>query len=190
MKKNAPLYISLSLSLTLFSALAMGRDVMNPDENFAAIPEEDIEEYEWKEGQVKLPPYPEDGDLIEFEVDAGNPRFEYFLDEKSLSVGEDEVVRYTLVVRSNTGAKNIFYEGIRCGAKQYKTYAYGSKGKFRESRNPQWRPIRSGGLMPYRADLLDHYLCRDAFPRTPEGAIDAIEGVGQGDTQMGGTKLF
>jgi hypothetical protein len=190
MKKTAHIVTSACFSLALFSASAMAGDILNRDGNFADIPEEEIEEYEWKEGKMKLPPYPDDDDLIEFQVDLGNPQFQYFLDEKSLSVGDDQVVRYTLVVRSHTGAENIFHEGLRCGAKQYKTYAYGTKGKFRERRNPQWRPVKSGGMMPYRSDLLDIYLCRDSFPRSPEDAVDAIEGVGQGDTQMGGTKLF
>ncbi len=192
MKKPIPLFKSICVSLVLLPVVAMGGDILNPDgRSFADIPEDQIEEYEWKEGKVELPPYPEDGDLVEFEVDGGNESFRYFLDEKSLSVGDDEVVRYTLVVRSKTGAENIFFEGMRCGAREYKTYAFGTgKGKFSPYRNPRWQAVRLGGLMRYRLDLLDHYLCRDAFPRQPEQILEAIEGIGSGDTGMGGTKLF
>ncbi len=192
MNKSILFALTTWIALILSPGLVMGGDVLNRDgRSFADIPEEEIEEYEWKEGKVELPPYPEDGDLVEFEVDGGNESFRYFLDEKSLSVGDDEVVRYTLVVRSKTGAENIFFEGMRCGAREYKIYAFGTgKGKLTPYRNPRWQAVRLGGLMRYRLDLLDHYLCRDAFPRQPEQILEAIEGIGSGDTGMGGTKLF
>jgi hypothetical protein len=145
--------------------------------NKSDIPEDEIEEYVWEEGSVKIPAYPDDDDLLEFFVDANDSRFEYFIDTKSLTIGEkDEVVRYTLVVRSKTGAENVFYEGMRCDSEEYKTYAFGTgDGKLKPFRDPQWRPIQNLQHMKYRRDLYGHYLCTPPFPRKPEEAINVIK---------------
>lgn len=38
----------------------------------------------------------------------------YFIDGSTISVGADQVIRYTLVIVSSSGAQNISYEGMRC----------------------------------------------------------------------------
>ncbi len=147
--------------------------------NRSDIPADEIKEYKWEEGGSKIPPYPDDDNLLEFFVDGVDSRFEYFIDATSLSVGEsDSVARYTLVIRSKTGAENVFYEGIRCDSEEYKTYAFGTgkgKLKLKPFRDPQWRPIQNLRHMKYRKDLLEHYLCRTPWPRDPEEVINVIK---------------
>jgi hypothetical protein len=179
----------------LLAAAVSARDpipIINEMPNKGDIPPDQIKEYEWEEGKVEIPPYPKDGDLLEFYVDGANPNFRYFIDESSLSAGElDKVARYTLVVRSKTGARNVFYEGIRCDTGEYKTYAFGvGKNKMKQMREPQWRPIRNLQHMKHRVDLLNAYLCRAPWPRLPKDAINAIKHPQHQTSQEPGYDLY
>ncbi len=139
----------------------------------------------WKEGKVALPPYPKDEDLLEFPVEADTGAvLTYFVDSKSLSVGDDGAVRYVLVIVAAQGAKNVMFEGMRCDANEYKTYAFGSgKGKFHKLRNPEWKLMRGTHLTPYRKRLKDHYLCHPEYPvaREPKAIIEALKYQDQTD---------
>lgn len=171
----------LALSLLIGSAYArkpvLGEHVESlPDQKFQ------FEEGEaWKEIDVKIPPYPDDDDLLELQLDDPNNRFTYYMDEGSLSISKaDYVVRYTLVIESNTGAKNVFYEGMRCNTEEYKTYAFGvgkgGSGKFRPSKKPEWKAIRDSGYKKLRLDLMEFYLCDDRkLPRLQSEIIDRIK---------------
>jgi len=97
---------------------------------------------EWQELEVALPPWPEQENLIPLKLDLGSFPYSLFIDGNSLSVGEDRVVRYTVVLRSPNGVENVTYEGIRCKHKQVRRYAYGSRGQFRPVRRPEWRCAR------------------------------------------------
>lgn len=180
--KHFNLLLSIAIALLLSAADVAARKpipIVDQMPNASDIPDDQIEEYKWEEGSVKIPDYPNDGDLLEFIVDGADDRFEYFIDTKSLSIGKDDsVIRYTLVVKSTTGtgAENVFYEGIRCDSGEYKTYAFGAgDGKFKPFREPTWRPIENLKHMKYRVDLHEHYLCHSVFPRKPEEAINVIK---------------
>lgn len=115
-------------------------------------------ERSWQEEAVTLPPLPETDDLIAFKVDEPVKRFRYYIDAASLSLGGDEVLRFSLVIESRKGARNVSYEGLRCSAKQYKVYAYGDgRGQFHAVRRPAWQRIND--TSPYRQQLLRNYLC-------------------------------
>lgn len=90
---------------------------------------------------IPLPPYPREADLIEFRVD-GAPSFRFFVAAGSVSVSRerDGVIRYVLVARSSEGAENVSYEGLNCGAAEYRTYATGQQGAWRRHEVP-WRPV-------------------------------------------------
>ena len=114
----------------------------------------------WQEQGVTLPAYPATSGLIPLQV--GNQHFDYFVDPKSVSVGtHDGVVRYTLVAQSSDGARNVFYEGIRCGSPgMYKTYAFGTgKGPFQPMTGADWRPIRPKIADGFRFTLYRYYFC-------------------------------
>ena len=132
-----------------------------------------IEEQEWEEAESKLPPFPLDENLVDLGLDYPGSSFSYFVDSKSLERGSDGVIRYTIVIRSTSGASNVMFEGMYCNEKTYKTYGYSTgKGKFRAARNPKWRPIREIGSKPYRNDMWKHYFC---FAENELGARDAEE---------------
>lgn len=120
------------------------------------LPEAGDEE---KEQPLVLPPYPHEENLIE--VDSARYGFPYrlFVDSASLSVGEDRVVRYTAVLRSDSGVDNVSFEGIRCVRRQFKRYAYGSVGQFYPLANNDWQYIRQTRQDIFRKLLADDYFC-------------------------------
>ena len=123
------------------------------------------------EREVALPPPPK-GDLIEFFVSAASS-FKFFIDPQSLSVGDDGVVRYTLVARSPSGAQSASYEGIRCGrAGLYRVYAFGNGAAWSKSTLAEWRPIEPRDVQRWHNELRDRYFC-------PNGAsiFSAAEGL-------------
>ena len=137
-----------------------------------------VEEYVWAEEGTTLPDYPDAENLLEVIVDLPGSKFRYFIDTKSLGYSKaDGIVRYTLVIRSKTGANNVAFEGMRCTTKEYKIYAFGDgKGTFRAMREPQWKPIVDTLYTRYRKDLWEFYLCaHKMLDRTPEKMINAIK---------------
>lgn len=75
----------------------------------------------WQEAAVKPPATFSTDQLQAIDVSAGTA-LSYGIDPKSLSVGEDGVVRYVLVARSSSGALNVLYQGVRCQTGEMKTY--------------------------------------------------------------------
>ena len=125
----------------------------NP-EDIGGVPEEK----EFSEIEMVLPAYPREKDLVEFQPRGGS-RNRFYVDARSVSIGEDRVVRYTAVIRSPSGATNVSHEGLRCLTAEYKVYAFGTKGEeWSLARAPKWQPI--GPLdANYRHGLYKDYLC-------------------------------
>lgn len=122
---------------------------------------------ELKELEVKLPPYPADDDLVAFESGAASAH-DFYIDSKALSVGEDGIVRYTLVVKTAGGATNVTYEGIRCDLRQVKVYASGRPDRtWAPSRNPQWTRITMQQVNIHHGVLYGEYFCAGQNSRTP-----------------------
>lgn len=120
---------------------------------------EDPDAPKWAEGEVVLPAFPEEGNLAEFYVSA-LARNRFFIDKASLSVGKDGVVRYALVVKTAGGATNVTFEGIRCGAREYRLYATGRVDRtWAMSRTDQWRPIENKPVNRHHAALDRELFC-------------------------------
>ncbi|HEX7813404.1 MAG TPA: CNP1-like family protein [Burkholderiales bacterium] len=141
------------LSLLLGSGWVMGAQRGMP-EDIGGVPEEKI----FKEEALMLPPYPGETGLIEFEL-RGASKNRYFIDHDSVSLGEDRVVRYSMVIKTAGGATNVSYEGMRCKTSEYKVYAFGTRdGKWVEARDPKWKDV---GLSAsnFHYGLWVDYLC-------------------------------
>jgi hypothetical protein len=67
----------------------------------------------WTELQVQLPAYPKAENLLPFDAGPASHNLHY-IDAPSIVVGEDGIVRYTLVIKSPEGAVNVSYEGMLC----------------------------------------------------------------------------
>ncbi|MBN3818214.1 hypothetical protein G3N57_17095 [Paraburkholderia sp. Se-20369] len=121
---------------------------------------------EWKENTVDtLPALPQAGDLLSFNVSQNTP-LKFSVDAKSLTVGTDGIVRYTVVVTSPAGARNVNYEGIRCDTYEWRQYAglnADHDGWDRTVAN-DWRRIENGELNAYHAALYQDYFCANKMP--------------------------
>lgn len=120
----------------------------------------------WVENKVDtLPPLPQESNLLPFEV-SGNTPLQFAIDRNSLTVGSDGVVRYTVVVTSPSGARNVNYEGIRCDTYEWRLYAglnADHDGWDRTVANDFTR-IENGALNAYHAALYQDYLCANKMP--------------------------
>lgn len=140
----------------------------------------DDETKAWKEVAAQLPAYPVDANLIAIEIGRTDGH-RFFIDAPSISVGEDGVVRYTLVVKTAGGAVNVSFEGMRCETRQQKYYATGHPGgTWSRARSPQWRRIEASSTNRHHGILYVDYLCEGRTPvRNARVAIDALKrGVG------------
>jgi len=115
---------------------------------------------QWKEDKFALPAMPQEDDLINIDIDKGKSPYKHSIDIKNISIGQDYVVRYTIVLESTTGIRNVFYEGIYCPAGEYKTYAVASGDEFRAISKPVWKKINESHY--YRFDMKKYYFCDKA----------------------------
>ena len=166
--------VVVGLVLAIFPQMAISQPL--PDNKFEEVP--------WQEIEAKLPPSPEDANLIPFKV-GPTTDMRFTIDGKSISVDSDEVIRYTLVVISPSGARTISYEGMRCSTTERRIYAFGRADKtWSKPRSSKWVSIRGGADSWYVA------LARDYFCTIGESAIlnpdHAIRVLQRGRPKPGG----
>lgn len=114
---------------------------------------------QWKELGVAPPTYPSDSDLIAVRMPA-TYTLKVYLDEKSISLAQDGITRFTLVVESASGSRNVFFEGYHCDVREYKTYASGTSEKtFEPIRKPKWERVPYYDINAFRFQLLRYYVC-------------------------------
>lgn len=129
----------------------------------------------WVEGAFALPPSPVGDELEAFYVSAVTNN-DFFLDRRTISIGEDGVVRYAMVVRSFSGVQTATFEGIRCESGEWRMYATASRsGEWTAAKVSKWRRIEETGLNRSRAALAKEYLCENGFPvQTVRQALDNL----------------
>lgn len=146
-----------------------------------AQPRTDLEEEEegkkpWVELEVKLPPFPKPEKLLQFEPSAASSN-RFYVDPESISIGSDGAVRYTLVVRSSSGAENVSYEGIRCETREQKYYAFGRRdGIWSNARSGEWRRIEYKDINRQHGVLYADYFCPGRKPvKSPTDAVNRFK---------------
>lgn len=134
----------------------------------------------WQETAMDLPSLPKQQDLIGFYVSPATDN-RFFVDPASISVGADGVVRYTLVVLSGSGARNVSYEGMRCETRERRLYAFGrADGAWSKSRNNSWERVREVGSNRHHAALFQEYFCPDGvIVRSADEARNALRREGR-----------
>ncbi len=106
-----------------------------------------------------LPAAPAKENLLPFYVSA-QATMNFAIDAPSVNVTPDGVVRFTLVITSSEGARNVSHEGIRCKTAERKLYATGgADGNWSTSRNDAWTQIRDVGANRQYAALFSDYFC-------------------------------
>jgi len=117
----------------------------------------------WVELSAQLPPYPKAENLVEFNVSSATHN-RHFVDTESISVGEDKVVRYTVVIEAAGGARNVSFEGMRCATGERRLYAYGQPdGTWSKARNASWEGIKFRSLLSYQKALFEDHFCPDGI---------------------------
>ncbi|MCM1129722.1 MAG: CNP1-like family protein [Oxalobacter formigenes] len=140
-----------------FCLNALAQEVPMQGTRYRGMEEED-EVKPKKEWKVEFPAFPQEADLLPFYVSPIQTQ-KFFIDAKSLAVGEDEI-RYTLVGISSGGAKNITYEGLKCDGGLYRRYAMGRyDGVWSPSRRTEWQDIHFQDANRPQASLALDYFC-------------------------------
>jgi hypothetical protein len=140
------------------------------------------DEPKWAESPVVLPSPPKDSDLLRFDVSRAS-RNVFYVDAASLSVGDDGVVRFTLVIESPSGVKNISYEGMRCSSAERRVYAFGEVGGgWSLARQQAWQVIRGNSLNRHYAALYSEYFCIPG--REVRSASDALTVLRRGGVNI------
>ncbi len=122
----------------------------------------DYDEIPWAEIEVQLPRFPEKENLIPFQVGSVVDT-KYLIDGNSISVGSDDVVRYTLVVVSSEGEQTISHEGMRCSTRERKFYAFGRADKtWSKPRSNQWIRILGTSNNPH-VELYSNNFCANGL---------------------------
>ena len=122
-----------------------------------------LEKAPWVEGDAEYPAWPgKSNKLIEMNVSTAGLPYRVYVDPASLLVGDDRVVRYTVVMVSRNGVRNITYEGLHCGERTFRRMAYGVDGKWHAINNPAWQRISGVGINQYRKLLYEVYFCNTA----------------------------
>ena len=113
----------------------------------------------WIELQSQLPPYPSEENLLQFDAGPASTNLHY-VDAPSIVVGDDGVVRYTLVVKSPQGAMNVSYEGVRCQTAEKRTYAYGRHDKtWMRARTSRWMDLENIAQNYAQRALYRYFFC-------------------------------
>ena len=138
------------------------------------IAPEEPEKPAWAEESIAFPDYPKDEDLIPVEMAASSNQF--LIDGKSLSLGADGVMRYTMVIRSSGGALNVTYEGLRCETREKKLYALGRKdGTWGAARSSKWIAVSESGSRTYQTALINDFFCpQKVSVKTTGEALSAL----------------
>jgi hypothetical protein len=136
-----------------FDPVRVGSDREDPD----AAP--------WKESKLVIPPCPKDENLIEYYVSAAS-KAKFYIDKNSIQAGTDDgVVRYTLVIVTSGGAKNVSFEGLQCEQSALKIYATGrADGTWAENPNAEWRLMRRISQNLHQGELARNFFCPNFVP--------------------------
>lgn len=118
-----------------------------------------FDERPWAEVETTLPAAPLAENLVPIYVGPISDN-KFSVDLPSVVLGEDGVVRYTLVVVSPSGARNVSFEGIRCSTAERRLYAFGRRdGSWSKARNNAWVKIEDNTLNRHHAALWGDYFC-------------------------------
>ena len=140
--------------------------------------------------EVKLPAPPKAENLLPFEAGTANSN-RFFIDAPSILVGDDGIVRYTLVIKSAAGAENVSYEGMHCDNVEQKYYAFGRRdGSWSNAQNSTWKRIQYKEINRQHGVLYSDYFCPDGSPiRSAKDAINRFKyGVPKGGPPRSGNK--
>lgn len=169
---------TLTTALRLVLAMAGLSPVLSclaaSDDYLGMKPDYGRETATWQEGEVRLPPLPKPENLLPVHP-AARDALKLSVERESVNVSDEGIVRLVVVLESATGARNVFFDGYRCGEREYKTYAYvDAAGRWASVRNAQWQKLPRGESGAYRRDLYSDYLCAGGAPGSAREVIQRL----------------
>ena len=116
---------------------------------------------------VSLPPFAA-ARLIA--VDTGS-RHRVEIDAQSLAVDQERLVRYSLLVTTAGGARNLTYEALRCDTRERRVMAVGRRDdSWSVTPDSPWRPVvRTNAADLHHAEIAAR-LCEGAAAASPQPA--------------------
>lgn len=96
----------------------------------------------WQEQALPLPGYPATAQWVELDTPL-NVKPRIFVDSNSLLLAEDRTVRFTLRQLSSGGIDNISAEGVHCGERTQRSFAFADTAGQRwiTSYRAEWRKL-------------------------------------------------
>ncbi len=117
-----------------------------------------------------MPKVPPPGEALEFYVSPTTTN-RFAVDPASFGIDGETVVRFTLIVTSSTGVRNVSYEALRCDSAEQILLAIARvDGTWSILKNPRWERLdREGARNRHRPELYSR-LCQGSvvFAKTPE----------------------
>lgn len=148
--------ILLTLMLLYCTSILHAENILTDDSSDNTLWQPQIP---FKEEKTILPEKIDLNNLQEFQVGVNDPRFRFFIERGSFKTGSDKVTRFVVIIRSNRGVINSSYEGMRCGERLYKVFAYGNAEKFFPAMQTQWQTIPKDESTDYHAALYNDLIC-------------------------------
>ena len=141
-----------------------------------------VEDPDWKEMDVPSAPSFNKDKLIPVEMPS-YVSLRFGVDPATLTLTHDGVIRYVMVAQSNGsssggGTLSAMYEGIRCAAGEFKTYArFSASGQWAPVSNPQWRPLNDNNTSKHALALARQGACdgRSAMARSVQAIVSALK---------------
>lgn len=118
---------------------------------------------DWSEEQVGTPPAFDLKRLLPLEAPRAS-ELRWGIDPASISIGNDGVVRYVIVMQSASGALQAQHEGVRCSRQEGRIYARHTAGNWRTVEGGEWMTLRSAPQMRHTWMLSRQGLCVDNAP--------------------------
>ena len=138
-----------------------------------------VEDPDWKEIDIPAAPSFNKDRLIPIEMPA-YVSLRFGVDPATLTITNDGVIRYVMVAQGagGSGTLSAMYEGIRCAAGEFKTYArFNASGQWAPASNPQWRPLNDNNTSKHALALARQGACdgRSAMSRSVQDIVSALK---------------
>lgn len=161
-----PAALQRTIAILGCTALSANAGLLSDDDSKSNLKEESA---------LVLPAPPQADNLLRYTVGPGST-MTFAVDAKSISVGDDQIVRYSSVITSSSGVTNISYEGIRCKTTERKLYATGRPdGSWNNVAQPEWRRISAVGANSYQATLMKEFFCDgESIAGKPSAMVDRL----------------
>ena len=134
----------------------------------------------WQEAPVRLPATVNLDRVVTFEL-TRPAQLVFGIDADTLRIDSDGVVRYAFVARSNSGALNVLFEGIRCQTGEVKLYAHWDKETgWTPVVGSEWKALSFQGTTRRAMQMARGGICAQATPNGTPARI--LETLRKGDT--------